>query len=430
MRLLYNAVFPLALLLSLPAYLVRMVRRGNYRRDFSQRLGRYAPELRARFASGEWFWVHAVSVGEFLVALKIIGELHRRHPSWRFVVSSTTSTAHALALSKQEDWWVPVYTPIDLSSFVKRALDAVRPRAVVLVEGEMWPNFVWTCTDRGIPVVLANARVSPLSARRYRKFARIARSVARHLSGVGLQEAEDAALWRTLGVAERDIAVTGSVKYDPAVEVALPRDFRPVLDAWGIDRDEPVLVAGSTHQGEEEELLEALRIIREKHPRARLLIAPRHVERTPEIFAGLDNRGFRVARRTQNPSAPPPDVLLVDTTGELRDWYACADVVFIGKSLVGRGGQNPVEAVLAGRPVVFGPHMENFAALTRDLLAAGGAISVRDSRELGHAVSQLLDDPARRNAMARHGIESLERHRGATARTADLVERAVAAAKG
>ena len=430
MRLLYNAVFPLALLLSLPAYLVRMVRRGNYRRDFSQRLGRYAPELRARFASGEWFWVHAVSVGEFLVGLKIIGELHRRHPSWRFVVSSTTSTAHALALSKQEDWWVPVYTPIDLSSFVKRALGAVRPRAVVLVEGEMWPNFVWTCTDRGIPVVLANARVSPLSARRYRKFARIARSVARHLSGVGLQEAEDAALWRTLGVAERDIAVTGSVKYDPAVEVALPRDFRPVLDAWGIDRDEPVLVAGSTHQGEEEELLEALRIIREKHPRARLLIAPRHVERTPEIFAGLDNRGFRVARRTQNPSAPPPDVLLVDTTGELRDWYACADVVFIGKSLVGRGGQNPVEAVLAGRPVVFGPHMENFAALTRDLLAAGGAISVRDSRELGHAVSQLLDDPARRNAMARHGIESLERHRGATARTADLVERAVAAAKG
>ena len=430
MRLLYNAVFPLLLLLSLPAYLVRMVRRGNYRRDFSQRLGRYAPELRARFASGEWFWVHAVSVGEFLVGLKIIGELHRRHPSWRFVVSSTTSTAHALALSKQEDWWVPVYTPIDLSSFVKRALDAVRPRAVVLVEGEMWPNFVWTCTDRGIPVVLANARVSPRSARRYRKFARIARSVARHLSGVGLQEAEDAALWRTLGVAERDIAVTGSVKYDPAVEVALPRDFRPVLDAWGIDRDEPVLVAGSTHQGEEEELLEALRIIREKHPRARLLIAPRHVERTPEIFAGLDNRGFRVARRTQNPSAPPPDVLLVDTTGELRDWYACADVVFIGKSLVGRGGQNPVEAVLAGRPVVFGPHMENFAALTRDLLAAGGAISVRDSRELGHAVSQLLDDPARRNAMARHGIESLERHRGATARTADLVERAVAAAKG
>lgn len=430
MRLLYNAVFPLILLLSLPAYLVRMVRRGNYRRDFAQRLGRYAPELRARFSTGEWFWVHAVSVGEFLVALKIIGELHRRHPSWRFVVSSTTSTAHALALSKQPDWWVPVYTPIDLRSFVKRALDTVRPRAVVLVEGEMWPNFVWTCADRGIPVVLANARVSPRSARRYRKFARIARSVVRHLSGVGLQEAEDAALWRTLGVAERDVAVTGSVKYDPESEVTPPRDFRPVLDAWGISREEPVLVAGSTHQGEEEELLEALRVVREKHPRARLLVAPRHVERTPEILARLDKCGFRVARRTQNPGAPPPDVLLVDTTGELRDWYACADVVFIGKSLVGRGGQNPVEAVLAGRPVVFGPHMENFAALTRDLLAAGGALSVRDGRELGQAVGELLADPARRTAMARHGAGALERHRGATARTADLVERVVAAAKG
>jgi 3-deoxy-D-manno-octulosonic-acid transferase len=295
-----------------------------------------------------------------------------------------------------------------------------------LVEGEIWPNFVWTCSDRGIPVVLANARVSPRSARRYRKFARIARSVVRHLSGAGLQEAEDAALWRTIGVAERDIAVTGSVKYDPEVEVAPPRDFRPVLDAWGIGRDEPVLVAGSTHQGEEEELLEALRVIREKHPRARLLIAPRHVERTTEILSRLGNRGFLVARRTQNPSGPPPDILLVDTTGELRDWYACADVVFIGKSLVGRGGQNPVEAVLAGRPVVFGPHMENFAALTRELLAVGGAISVRDSRELGHAMSKLLADPASRTAMARLSTKALERHRGAAARTADLVERSVA----
>ena len=430
MRLLYNAVFPLILLLSLPAYLVRMVRRGNYRRDFGQRLGRYAPELRARFAAGEWFWVHAVSVGEFLVALKIIGELHRRHPTWRFVVSSTTSTAHALALSKEQDWWVPVYTPIDLGSFVKRALGAVRPRAVVLVEGEMWPNFVWTCADRGIPVVLANARVSPRSAARYRKFAGVVRSVARHLCGAGLQENEDVALWRTLGVAEQGIAVTGSVKYDPEIEVAPARDFRPVLDAWGIGRDEPVFIAGSTHQGEEEELLEALRVVREKHPRARLLIAPRHVERTPEILARLDSRGFRVARRTQSPTTPPPDVLLIDTTGELRDWYACADVVFIGKSLVGRGGQNPVEAVLAGRPVVFGPHMENFAALTRDLLAAGGAVSVQNGRELGRAVSELLDDPARRSAVAGQGAKALERHRGATARTADLVERAITAAKG
>lgn len=426
MRFLYNAVFPLVLLATLPAYLLRMVRRGNYRRDFAQRLGRYSPELHQRFGEGDWIWVHAVSVGELLVALKIIAELHRRHPSWRFVVSSTTSTAHALALGKCEDWWVPVYTPIDLPSFARRALDAVRPRAVVLVEGEMWPNFVWTCAGRRIPVLLANARVSPRSARRYRKFARIVRSVSRHLSGAGLQETGDAALWRTLGVAPGNIAVTGSVKYDPDGPAAAPRDFRPVLDAWGIGHDEPILLAGSTHHGEEEALVETLRILRQKHPRTRLLIAPRHVERTAEILARLETCGFRVVRRTQEPSQPPPDVMIIDTTGELHDWYACADVVFVGKSLAGRGGQNPVEAVLAGRPVVFGPHMENFAALVRDLLAAGGATSVGDPQELGQAVGELFDDPERRAEMARGGAAALERHRGATARTADLVERTLA----
>lgn len=428
MRLIYNAVFPLLLLLLLPAYLLRMVRRGNYRRDFGQRLGSYTVETRKRFEHGEWFWVHAVSVGELLVGLKIIAELHRRHPSWQFAVSSTTSTAHALALERKESWLVPIYTPIDLPFFVRRALDAVRPKAVVLVEGEMWPNFVWNCADRGIPVVLANARVSPRSANRYRRFSRIARSVVKHLAGAGLQDADDAHLWRTLGVPDGDILVTGSVKFDPEISPDAPRDFQPLLEAWGIGHDDPVLVAGSTHRGEEEELAAALRIVRADHPRTRLLVAPRHVERTPEILTRLASSGFRVTKRTDPPSSPAPDILLIDTTGELRDWYACADVVFVGKSLVGRGGQNPVEALLAGRPVVFGPHMENFAALVRDLLAAGGAASVRDAGELGGAVGLLLGDPTRRADMARRGASAIERHRGATARTADLVD--AVAAKG
>jgi len=428
MRFFYNVVFPVLLLAALPAYLLRMVRRGNYRRDFAQRLGRYRPGLRERFGRGEWLWVHAVSVGELLVALKIIGEVHRRHPSWQFVVSSTTSTAHGIALEKQEDWWVPVYTPIDLPSFVRRALDAVRPKAVVLVEGEMWPNFVWTCTDRRIPVLLANARVSPRSARRYEKFAAIVRTVTRHLSAVGVQHASDEALWRTLGVPSGKVALTGSVKFDPDSAPAAPRDFRPVLDAWGIGTTDPVVVAGSTHAGEEEMLVESLRIIRDKHPRSRLLIAPRHVERTAEVMALLGRSGFKTARRTDTPSGSPPDILIIDTTGELRDWYACADVVFVGKSLVGRGGQNPVEAILAGRPVLFGPHMENFAALARELVSSGGAIMVSNAKELGHAAGDLLDHPQRRADVAARGAEAVAAHRGATARTADLLDRI--AAKG
>lgn len=426
MRFLYNVVFPIVLLVSLPAYLLRMVRRGNYRRDFAQRFGRYSAELLGRFAQGEWIWVHAVSVGELLVAMKIIGELHRRRPSWTFVVSSTTSTAHALACEKRADWLVPVYTPIDLPSFVRRALDAVRPKAVVLVEGEMWPNFVWMCRDRGIPVALTNARVSPRSARRYEKFASIARTVASRLSAVGVQHIADANLWRKLGVMPEKISVTGSVKYDPEAEPSTARDFRPVLAAWGIAGNEPIIVAGSTHPGEEELLVEALHEVRKKHPSARLLVAPRHVERTPEILSRIGASEFRVGLRSRSPSNPAPDILLIDTTGELRDWYACADIVFVGKSLAGRGGQNPVEAILAGRPVVFGPHMENFAALASDLLSAHGAVQVNNARELGKSLSDLLDDSSDRARIAGNGVAALAAHRGATARTADLVESVVA----
>jgi 3-deoxy-D-manno-octulosonic-acid transferase len=424
-RFLYNFLFPFALLAILPRYLARMFRRGGFRRDFGQRFARYDPALRGEFAKGEWIWVHAVSVGELLIALKLLGELHRRHPSWRFVVSSTTSTAHALALGRRQDWWVPVYTPVDFPPFVRRALDAVRPRAIVLVESEMWPNFVWTAAGRGLPVLLVNARVSPRSARRYRRFAPVLRAVTRHLSAVGLQEKEHAALWEHLGLPHDKLHLTGSVKYDPETDPPLGRDFRPVLDDLGLGRDEPILLAGSTHEGEEAILAEALRMVRGKFPKARLLIAPRHVERSEKIAAALASSGFRVARRTADPEGAAPDILLLDTTGELRDWYACADVVFVGKSLCGSGGQNPVEAVLAGRPVLFGPHMENFTALRDALLAAGGAIEVRDAGSLAREASRLFADPAERERMVAGARSALQPHRGATARTADLVQNAV-----
>ena len=420
-RLLYNLLFPLALLAILPRYLARMFKRGGFREDFGQRFARYAPELRERFRSGEWIWVHAVSVGELLIALKLLDELHRRHPAWQFVVSSTTSTAHALALTKQEDWWVPVYTPVDFAPVVRRALDTVRPRAIILTESEMWPNFVWQAADRDIPILLVNARVSPRSARRYRRFAPLLRPVTRRLSAVGLQEPEHAALWEHLAVPPERLHVTGSVKYDPDAAPGGTRDFRPVLESFGFASEDPVLLAGSTHAGEEEILAEALTKLREKFPAARLIIAPRHVERTADIMVRLAPTGWRVARRTALPDGTVPDILLLDTTGELRDWYACADIVFIGKSLCGRGGQNPVEAILASRPVLFGPHMENFASLRDALLAAGGAREVSGAAELAAAAAELLGDPAQRETMAKQAAAALRPHQGATGRTADLI---------
>lgn len=424
-RLLYNLLFPFALLAILPRYLARMFRRGDYRRDFGQRFARYSPELRGEFKRGKWLWVHAVSVGELLTALRVIRELHRREPAWRFVVSSTTSTAHAHALAQREEWWVPVYTPVDFGPFVRRALGTVQPRAIVLTESEIWPNFVWTAAARGIPVILVNARVSPRSAARYRKFAAFLRPVTSLLAAVGLQEKEHAALWKHLGVQDARLEVTGSVKFDPADDGNEPRDFRPVLQAHGIAADDPLLLAGSTHDGEEAILAEALRELRKGFPSLRLLVAPRHVERSREIRAQLESAGFRVALRDSAPEPTPPDVLLINTTGELRDWYRCADVVFIGKSLAGTGGQNPVEAILAGKPVLFGPHMENFAALRDALLSHGGALQVVDALSLAAAASGLLGDPGRRVKLVERAMQTLQPHRGAVARTAALVETAV-----
>lgn len=424
-RFLYNLLFPLALLVILPRYLTRMFRRGDYRRDFGQRFARYSPELCNRLASGPWIWVHAVSVGELLIALKLLEELHRRRPEWQFIISSTTSTAHALALAKQQDWWIPVYTPVDFAPVVRRAFDLVRPRAIILTESEMWPNFVWTAADRNIPVVMINARVSPRSASRYRRFAPLLRPVAGKLTAVGLQEKDHADLWRHLGLEDKRLHVTGSVKYDPEVTENAVRDFRPVLESFGIKRDAPVLLAGSTHEGEEEILAEALVLLRRTFPTARLLIAPRHVERTASIETKLASTGLHLARRTAGTGGPPPDILILDTTGELRDWYACADVVFIGKSLAGSGGQNPVEAIMAGRPVLFGPRMENFAALRDSLVAASGAVEVRDAATLAAEAARLLSEPDRRQRLVEGANQALLPHHGATGRTATMVENAV-----
>lgn len=424
-RFFYNLLFPFAFVVILPRYLARMFRRGDYRSDFGQRFARYAPGLRNRFAGGEWIWVHAVSVGELRIALKLLEELHHRHPGWRFAVSSTTSTAHALALNEQQDWWVPVYTPVDFPPIVRRALDVVRPRAILLTESEMWPNFVWTAARRAIPVLLVNARVSPRSSRRYRRFAPLLRSVTRHLAAVGLQEKEHAELWKYLGVPAERLHLTGSVKYDPAGDQAPARDFRPVLQAFGFRPGEPVLLAGSTHEGEEDILAAALTELRQKFPGARLLIAPRHIERSEKIASQLERGSFRVARRTQTPDGTAPDVLLLDTTGELRDWYACADVVFIGKSLCGSGGQNPVEAIVAGRPVLFGPHMENFAALRDALVSSGGAIQVLNASALAAEAGKILADPDHRDRIVKQAASALHPHERATARTASMVENVV-----
>ncbi len=422
-RLLYNLLFPIGLLLFLPASVLKMRRRGNYRRNFWQRLGFYSGEVRARLAGQQPTWIHAVSVGEVAIALKLAAKLRELEPGFRCVLTTTTTTGFAFAEKEARDWMQVMYNSLDLWPVVRRAFVAIRPRRIVLVEAEVWPNLAAVARARGIPLALVNARLSPRSERRFRRFQPFVAPTFRCLDLVCVQERKDVERWVSLGVAREVIKEVGSVKYDPIETQGDSRLAHRILGSYCIDATRPILFGGSTHPGEEEILAHVFQRLRAEFPSLVLVIAPRHVERTREIVAKLEQLGLRVGLRSRVENAPAakPDCLLLDTTGELRNWYAVATVVFIGKSLTASGGQNPVEPILAGKPVVFGPHMENFAALAESLLARNGAVQVADADALVPCLAELLRDTERRRRLVENARGVLAPHRGATQRTAELV---------
>ena len=421
-RFLYNVVFPMAVLLMLPSFLLRMIRRGKYRHKFGQRFGIYSPGVRERIAGTGRVWLHAVSVGEVNIALKLIQALRDADPSLVFILSTTTSTGFKLAASRKSPWLEPIYNPLDFLPVVRRVMQTIRPRALILVEAEVWPNVVCEARRLGAKAVLVNARLSPRSEKRFRAARMIAAPLFNQLDALYLQEPEDIARWTSLGVRQDKLHVTGSIKFDDSAAAARPiRNFRPVLDALGVPVDAPVLLGGSTFEGEEEILARVFLQLRKSRPDLFLILVPRHHERGDAVARQMERLGLKVARRTQSDQHTRPDILLVDTTGELVSWYLCATVVFMGKSLCDRGGQNPAEPLAAGVPVVFGPHMRNFASLVQGLLRNQAAMEISDEATLQVAVESLLSSPEKRNAMVRRGVKCLEIHRGATDRTVSLL---------
>ena len=374
-RLIYNLLFPVALIFFLPGYVVKMLRRGNYRNKFGQRLGFYDQQTRAKLARGRRTWLHAVSVGEVMIALKLATKMQERQPSLRVALTTTTTTGFALASREAPDWIEVLYTPLDFWPIMRRAFALIRPIRIVLVEAEVWPNLTAIAHRQNIPLALVNARLSPRSEGRFRAFNFLVRPYFQKLDLICVPEQEDVARWKSLGADPARIHPVGSIKFDPEDVGPRPEMPRAVLDSFGIGPERPVLLAGSTHAGEEEILAKSFQQLRREFPALFLIIAPRHVERTREIADQLRALGMSAVRRSET-GAAAPDCLLIDTTGELRDWYSIATIVFIGKSLTARGGQNPVEAIVADRPVIFGPHMENFAILARTLVAAGGALQL------------------------------------------------------
>jgi 3-deoxy-D-manno-octulosonic-acid transferase len=417
-RFFYNLLFPIVLLLLLPGFLIRMTRRGNYRHKFGQRFGIYSAGVREKIAGTNRVWVHAVSVGEVNIALKLIQSMREADPELAFVLSTTTSTGFKLAVSRKSAWLEPIYNPLDFYPVARRVVRLIRPRCLILVEAEIWPNILWEVRRMGAKAALVNARLSPRSEKRYRAARWITAPVFNQLHLLCLQEARDTDRWKSLGLDPAKLVLTGSIKFDDSATAPRPvRDFWPVLEEIGVPKNTPILLGGSTFEGEELILAEVYKELRQSHPDLFLILVPRHHERAEMVARQLEGAGLTVMRRTQPFAEGKPDVLLVDTTGELAGWYLCASVVFVGKSLCAKGGQNPAEPVTAGVPVIFGPHMQNFSTLVRAFLQVDGAIEVDDAHEIRNAIESLLANPARRADMVANAAKCLEIHRGATQRT-------------
>lgn len=442
---LYNLLLPVVLILGFPGFILKGIRRGGLARGFWQRIGIFHSAVAARLRRGDNIWIHAVSVGEVMVAAKVIRGLLEADPDQAIVLSTTTTTGFRVAEEQAGERVTVIHNPIDLPFVVSRVIDRIRPRRLVLVEAEVWPNLVRQVRKRGVPVVLVNARLSERSERRYRRFGALTRTIFRMLDRVGVPFQEDIARWEALGVPPARIALTGSVKFDEAEGQSQRPDAQiSALSGWlaecGVNGPRRILLAGSTHAGEEALIGRAYLALRECFPDLIYVVVPRHAERARQVVADLREAGCHPVLKKplkgleieagESPASGTdsassfPRVYVANTTGELRAWFYLADVVVIGKSFEGRGGQNPIEPIVAGKPVIVGPHMNNFSAVVRNLVARRGIIQLGGADQLAGAIDRLLESGEEAAAYPERGKEALRSHRGATARTVAMIREA------
>ena len=428
MRTIYNIVFLIFFGLASPYYFWRLRRRpADWTTGFGQRFASYDPAIKQALTNRQIIWLHAVSVGEVGLCTQLINALEPRVPNAKIVVSCTTSTGMAEYRRRLPTRITKIYYPIDRRKFVRRALATINPEAIILLEAEIWPNFLWRAQDLKIPVFLTNARLSERSAARYRKFDWLFRSIFTSFAGVSCQNEEDARQLREVGCRPETVQTVGNMKFDAAsLTEKRSLDARAILRQLSVPDDALILVAGSTHDGEEQLLLDIAGRLRKRFPKLFLILVPRHNERCPDLSQKLKAQGVKFILRNaifhDTQLAPGEvDCLLVNTIGELKFFYEPATVVFVGKSLTAMGGQNPIEPAALGKPVVFGPNMQNFKDITRIFMSRNAAVQVKDPAGLEQALGELLADPARRIELGRRGQETVRENLGSVERTVEMM---------
>jgi 3-deoxy-D-manno-octulosonic-acid transferase len=424
--LLYDFVLLASSLVLVPYYFLRGLKHGKMRRGVRERLGFYLPGRIAQVEGKEIIWVHAVSVGETRAAIPLLKALRRDHPEAALVLSNITETGRAVAEGIDEID-LAIFFPFDLSWGVKRVLRQVRPKIVIIVETEIWPNFVRIAHEMDIPVVLANGRISDRSFPRYMRGRFVIAPILDKFAAFCMQGEQDADRIQRMGALPERVEVTGNVKFDLQVT---PPDTREVQSLYSIYRLSPgmqIWVAGSTHPGEEEAIADAYRRLCDSGRNLVLILVPRHPERCRGVAQMLTGRGFAVQLRSgiegRRDELRPGEILLGDTLGEMLRFYAVADLVFVGGSLVPIGGHNALEASALQKPVIFGPFMHNFREIATLLLGVSAGVQISGPEELPGTLERLLDDPVRRQAMGEAGHALLRQNAGATRRTLDVARR-------
>ncbi|NQY25882.1 MAG: lipid IV(A) 3-deoxy-D-manno-octulosonic acid transferase [Piscirickettsiaceae bacterium] len=416
MRLFYTSLF----FISLPFIILRLIWRGfrapAYWRRWSERFGS-SPDLSNQTAT---IWIHAVSVGEVEACRPLVNALKLEFPNHQLLITTMTPTGSERVKLLFADSVAHCYLPYDLPFAIKRFLARTQPQFGIIMETEIWPNLLLTCEQKNIPLVLANARMSERSAKGYARLPGFTKTILQSLNLIAAQGQQDRKRFQELGANIQRIHAIGNLKYEISLPASLKEQAEAMRNMW--DNNRPVWVAASTHEGEDEIILNASRQIRAKFPDLLLIIVPRHPERFDRVTALTQRAGFKTLRRSEHrPCSSAVQVLVVDTMGELPLFYAASDVAFVGGSLVPHGGHNLLEPAALGRAVITGPHYFNFNEITKQFLNADAAIEVTDTQSLADTVITLLENAQQRAQMGEAGLQLIANSQGASKRLVNLI---------
>ncbi len=406
--------------LLLPVVFTRLLLRARkaplYRKRWAERLGFFnAP------AQGNGLWVHSVSVGETIAAAPLVKQIQQAYPDLPITITTMTPTGSERVRALFGDSVFHVYVPYDTPGAVKRFLHRVKPRMALVMETELWPNLVHYCSTQQIPVLIANARLSERSARGYGRFEKLSRDMLSKVSAIAAQGDADGQRFVALGLAQQKLHITGSVKFDIRVANELILAAKTLRRQWGEQR--PVLIAASTHQGEDEQVLDAFSHVLKQHPNTLLVLVPRHPERFNDVATLCRAQGFDCALRSKvEPVTPSTQILVGDTMGEMMLLFAASDIAFVGGSLVASGGHNYLEPAALRMPILSGPHVFNFTDISQMLVAAGGMTLIDNSEQLAERVNHWLNDPASAQQVGDAAQSVVENNRGAQQRLFELIE--------